>query len=174
MSDNYKVERTGAEFPDLRAWLDERDADGKRANVSDDVHALFQDAVEIKNDDGNVVGLRGNGVELVLADASLKDDAKKIKYVQAFPALQATTLEGAVLLMDGRADLQTAENGKRTPGSVCSYFNSAYLQTFRNNAISGMRTALEGPDKALNKAAELIAKVRKISIAEALRIVRGE
>jgi hypothetical protein len=175
MSDNYTVKRMGPEFPDLHAWLNERNAEGKLVNVSDDVHALFANATETKDEKGNVVGLKGNGVDVILADASLKDDTNRIKYVQAFPALQATTLEGAVLLLDGRADIQQPEKeGKRAPGSVCSYFNSAYLQTYRNSTIAGIKAELEGPDKALNKAAELIAKVRKISLAEALRIVRGE
>lgn len=171
---DMKIVRLGDEYPNIREYLDAKDSDGKLTNVSDDVHALFANATEVKDDNGNVVALNGDGVNAVIADASLKDEKNNTKYVQAFVALEATTLEGAVMLMSGKADVQEPEgDAKRAPGSVCSYFNSAYLQVFRNNAVSAMRTQVEGPEKKLDKAAELIAKALKIPLEDARKRVRG-
>lgn len=177
MANDYKDERKG-EAIDIRAWLDEKTTkDGKEVlkNVSPEVHELFANATEEKDTDGRVVRLVGNGVAAYVTDASLKDEKNKVRYLSEFVALEATTLEGAVILMDGRGDVQPAEEGKtRAPGSVCSYFSTAYLQTFRNNATSALRTLIEGPEKKLDKAVDLLMAALNISHDEAYERVYGK
>lgn len=168
------ITRVG-DLVDIRSYLDEKDSDGNLKNVSADIHALFANATEEKDENGRVTRLVGNGVAAYVADAALNDDKKNVKYVQEYVGLEALTIVGASTLVDGRVDVQEIEEGKkRAPGSVCSYFSQAFGQTFRNSATATLRTAIEGPEKSLDKAVELIAKARKISYAEARKLVYGE
>lgn len=169
-----KIERKGENI-NIREWLSAKDAEGNLKNVSPAVFALFEKSEDEKDESGRVIRVVAPTVAAYVADASLKDEKKGIKYAQEFVALEALTIEGANTLMDGLMDVQPVPEGKtRAPGSVCSYFSQAYAQTFRNNATAQLRTAIEGPEKQMDKAVALLVKALGISEADARKRVYGE
>lgn len=123
----------------------------------------------IRNHFANAQTVTENGRIVALVTPSLRADIALAKvgvedsdYDAEYVALSALTVEGAALLMSDVVDVtyKDTDDGKKELPSVMKYFNQGFGILARNACAARIRTAVEGPDKALIQAAKALARAK--------------
>ena len=171
----------GFEPVNILEWLGQtettKDKDGNDvttlANISQAVANELEDATEIKDEAGRVIGLKSDNIVAEILSANTKID--NVTYTDEYVGLRAITAEGMSLLLDGKMDVTFEGEGSeaREVPSVAKYFNQGFGILGRNAAAARIRTKVEGPDKALEAAARDLARAKGWTFDKALAKIKA-
>jgi hypothetical protein len=168
---------------DLKAYVNEgrkevgEDGD-KFANVSNALNEALANGKEITDKDGRVIAIETDDLVAEVRQVNLtqklegsKDDSK---FAMEYIGFRAKTVLGAMVLAGGKDDQAFEGEGedKREVPSVVKYFNDGFKVLSNNAARARLVGILEGPEKAIEKAAENLAKAKGWSIEKARERVK--
>jgi hypothetical protein len=170
---------------DLKAFIEEKrekpSEDGELyANVSNVLHDALANATEVKDKDGRVTALETPDIVAQISlsrikqktEGSTEDSTYEMEYVEFL----AKTATGRLILVPGNNDDLTyeGEGDDRTEvPSVTRYFNQGFKVLAANAARARLVGILEGPDKAMLKAAENLAKAKGWTVEKAMQKVKA-
>lgn len=116
------------------------------------------------------------------AEVSAEDKASKKTGKKTFIRYVAMNVKGMAALCKGKIDAQTAKpkegedtrTDEQKAAGVCDYFNYAFDLNERARVRGQILTAIEGPDKQIEKAADVFVKAMGWSKDKALEFVRAQ
>jgi hypothetical protein len=170
---------------DLKAFLnatrekpDEKTGE-KFENISNALSEALANGTEVKDDNGRLIAIETPDIVAEVRQVNLtqKIEGQKegTQYAMEYVGFRAKTVLGAMVLAGGKDD-QTFEgegDERREVPSVVKYFNDGFKVLSNNAARARLTAILEGPDKALERAAEQLAKAKGWSIEKARERVKA-
>lgn len=170
-------EKTGEKFENITNALAEELAKGTLKTVGGD--GPDKDRVIAVETDNLVAEVR-----MVNLTQKIEGQKDGTKYAMEYVGFRAKTILGAMVLAGGKDDqtFETNDKGevikdeegdaKELP-SVTKYFNDGFKVLSNNAARARLTAILEGPDKAIERAAENLAKAKGWSIEKARAKVKA-
>lgn len=157
------------------------------ANVSNVLHDAFENAKEVKVEGSDrVMGLETPDILAQISTIKIKqktEGSEEKFYDMEYVEFLAKTATGRLILVPGNNDDITFvdvvdDNGKPTGekeevASVTRYFNQGFKVLAANAARARLVADIEGPDKALQKSAENLAKARGWTVEKAMAKIKA-